>query len=231
MKPPFFLQSASGRSPMIRVLLVIQVADASNQGRVPVRFRPIDRFLLSSESSELVIHMVFDDIIVNGRPFRASLGAGFHINVRHGYFSLVFLSQDCSGSAYVIHRRPRNAQPTRVYGEAPATKEFPIRLSDDGEITGWLECGPWQERTGRSAPNAAVKLTGCPALVSSSASLIISRRVRITGAETQLQIDRFWKAESRGDQVVLKRGFWGHRPRLGIRFKSRYSCHSSLQIV
>jgi len=60
---------------MIRVRLVIQVPDASDKGSVTVCLRPIDCFLLRSESSELVIHMVFDDIIVNGRPFRASLGA------------------------------------------------------------------------------------------------------------------------------------------------------------
>jgi hypothetical protein len=55
---------------MVRVLLVIQVADASDKGSVILSLRPIDCFLLSVESAELVIQMVFDYIILNGRPLQ-----------------------------------------------------------------------------------------------------------------------------------------------------------------
>jgi len=77
---------------MVRVLLVIQVPDASDKRSVALRFRPIDCFFLSFESAELVVRMIFDYIILNGRPFGASLGASFYVNVRHGLFSLRFLS-------------------------------------------------------------------------------------------------------------------------------------------
>ena len=59
---------------MVRVLLVIQMPDASDKRSVPLRFRPIDCFFLSFESAELVVRMIFDYIILNGRPFRAALG-------------------------------------------------------------------------------------------------------------------------------------------------------------
>jgi len=72
---------------MVRILLVIQVPDASDKGGVALRFRPIDCFFLSFESAELVVRMVFDYIILNGRPFRAALGTGFYVNVRHSLFS------------------------------------------------------------------------------------------------------------------------------------------------
>jgi len=78
---------------MVGILLIIQVPDASDKGSVTLRFRPIDRFFLSLESAELVICVVFDYIILNGRPFRAALGTGFNVNVRHSLFSLTFLSQ------------------------------------------------------------------------------------------------------------------------------------------
>jgi hypothetical protein len=78
---------------MVGVLLVIQVPDASDKRSVALRFRPIDCFFLSFESAEVVVRMIFDYIILNGRPFRAALRAGFYVNVRHGLFSLIFLSQ------------------------------------------------------------------------------------------------------------------------------------------
>jgi hypothetical protein len=68
---------------MVRVLLVIQVPDASDKGSVTLRFRPINCFFLSSESAKLDVRMVFDYIILNGRPFRAALGTSFYVNVRH----------------------------------------------------------------------------------------------------------------------------------------------------
>jgi hypothetical protein len=79
---------------MIRVLLVIQVPDASDKGSVTLRFRPIDCFFLDFESPELVARMVFDYIILNGRPFRAAFWPGFYVNIRHSLFSLIFPSHN-----------------------------------------------------------------------------------------------------------------------------------------
>jgi hypothetical protein len=69
---------------MVRVLLVVQVPDASNKRSVALRFRPIDCFFLSLEGAEFVVRMIFDYIILNGRPFGPSLRASFYLNVRHG---------------------------------------------------------------------------------------------------------------------------------------------------
>ena len=62
---------------MVGVFLVIQMPDASDKGSVTLRFRPIDCFFLGFESAELMVRMVFDYIILNGRPFRATLRTGF----------------------------------------------------------------------------------------------------------------------------------------------------------
>ena len=78
---------------MVRILLVIQVADASDKGSVTIRFRPIDCVFLSIESAERVVRVVFDYITLNGRPFWAPLWPGFYVNVRHSLFSLKHLSQ------------------------------------------------------------------------------------------------------------------------------------------
>src|SRR5579864_1174622 len=71
---------------MVRNLLVIEVPDASDKGMVTILLRPIDCFFLSFESAQLVIRMVFDYIIVNGRSFRTTLGTSFYVNVRHSLF-------------------------------------------------------------------------------------------------------------------------------------------------
>ena len=63
---------------MVRNLLVIEVPDASDQGMVTVRLRPLDCFFLSFESAEHVVHMVFNHIIVNVRSFRAALRTRFY---------------------------------------------------------------------------------------------------------------------------------------------------------
>jgi hypothetical protein len=47
-----------------------------------VDFRLPEKILF--ESTELVVRMVFDYKILNGRPFRATLRPGFYVNVRHG---------------------------------------------------------------------------------------------------------------------------------------------------
>jgi hypothetical protein len=79
---------------MVRVLLVIQMPDASDKRSVALRFRPIDCLFLSFESAELVVRIILDYIILDSRPFRAALRTGFDINVRHGLFSLILLSNN-----------------------------------------------------------------------------------------------------------------------------------------
>jgi hypothetical protein len=76
---------------MVRNLLVIQVPDASDKRMVIILLRPIDCFFLSFESAEDVVSMVFNHIIVNVRSFRAALGTGFYLNVRHNVFSPPYL--------------------------------------------------------------------------------------------------------------------------------------------
>ena len=78
---------------MVGVLLVIQVSDASDKGSMPLRFRPIDCFFLGSESAELMVRMVFDYIILNWRPFRATLRTRFDVNVCHSLLSADILRQ------------------------------------------------------------------------------------------------------------------------------------------
>jgi hypothetical protein len=86
-------QVLSGCPPMIGLFLVIEVSDTSDEWGVTLPFRPIDCFFLSFESPEYFVLVVFDYIIVNGRPFRATLGTGFHVNVRHSLFSLMHIAK------------------------------------------------------------------------------------------------------------------------------------------
>ena len=72
---------------MVRNLLVIEVPDASDKGMVTVRLRPIDCFL-SFESTEHMVLIGFDHIILNVRSFRAALGTGFYVNVSHSFSPL-----------------------------------------------------------------------------------------------------------------------------------------------
>ena len=72
---------------MVRDLLVIQVPHASNKGMVAIRLRPIDCFFLSFESAEHVVLICLDDIVVNGRSFRAALGTSLYVNVPHSRLS------------------------------------------------------------------------------------------------------------------------------------------------
>jgi hypothetical protein len=54
---------------MVGGFLVIQMADASDKRSVTIRFPPIGCFFLGFESAKLMVRMVFDYIILNGRPF------------------------------------------------------------------------------------------------------------------------------------------------------------------
>ena len=59
---------------MIRFFLIVQVADASDKRRVPLTFCPVDGCSLSASSGEHVIHVIFDYLVVDTAPFRATLG-------------------------------------------------------------------------------------------------------------------------------------------------------------
>lgn len=71
------------RAPVIWLLFVIQVPDASNKGVVPVTFFPCDRFMLSLACLEHMVRVIFDDIIVDGGTLRPAFGTRLHVNVRH----------------------------------------------------------------------------------------------------------------------------------------------------
>ena len=72
---------------MVGDFLVIQMPNARDKRSVTVRFGPIDCFFLGFESAELMVRMVFDYIILNGRPLRATLRTGFDVNIRHSLLS------------------------------------------------------------------------------------------------------------------------------------------------
>src|ERR1700720_274868 len=79
---------ALSRPPVIRLLPIIQMPDASDKRGVAVTFRPIDRFSLRFEGAEHMVRMVFDDIVVDTAPLRAALWARFNVNIRHTVLSL-----------------------------------------------------------------------------------------------------------------------------------------------
>jgi hypothetical protein len=73
---------------MVGVFLVIQMPDPSDERSMTLRFRPINCFFLGFERTKLMVRMVFDYIILYGRSLRATLRAGFDINVRHSLLSI-----------------------------------------------------------------------------------------------------------------------------------------------
>lgn len=76
------------RPPMVRYLLIVQVPNASHERGVTLTFRPIDRFPLCFESSEHVVRIAFDHIIVYLTSLRAALRARFDVHIRHDLLSL-----------------------------------------------------------------------------------------------------------------------------------------------
>jgi len=76
---------------MVRNFFVVEMPDASDKGMVTILRRPIDSCSLSFESAEDMVLMVFDHVIVNVRSFRAALGTGFYINIRHNYFLALYI--------------------------------------------------------------------------------------------------------------------------------------------
>ena len=68
---------------MISLFLVVEIADAGDEGVMVVLSRPIDCFSLCFERGKYVICVVFDHIIVDMATFGAALGSRLNIDVRH----------------------------------------------------------------------------------------------------------------------------------------------------
>jgi hypothetical protein len=77
---------------VIRLLLVIQVPNASDMRVVAVLPCPIDRFLLRLEGGEDVVGMILDHLIVDMAPVKATLGTRLNVNLGHVLRSLTVRS-------------------------------------------------------------------------------------------------------------------------------------------
>lgn len=82
-----YLNSVLNRPPVIGFFLVIQVSDASDTRNMALAFRPVDRFMLGFESAEHMVHMILDDVVLDGTAVRPALGARFYVYVRHDHLS------------------------------------------------------------------------------------------------------------------------------------------------
>jgi hypothetical protein len=80
-----YLDSVLNRPPVIGFFLVIHMPHASDMRRMAVAFRPVDRFMLGFESAKHVVHMVLDDIVLDGAAARAAFGPRFYVYVCHGH--------------------------------------------------------------------------------------------------------------------------------------------------
>lgn len=78
---------------MIGILFVIEMSYTRYKRRMALGPRPINRFLLRSESAKYVVRMVLDHIILNRRTFGPPFGTGFHVYVRHSLFLRLRLLQ------------------------------------------------------------------------------------------------------------------------------------------
>jgi len=72
---------------MIRLLLVVQMSDTSDERRVAASPCPLNRFTLRIEGRKHVVRVVLDDVLCDGAPFRAALRVWINVNVRHGLLS------------------------------------------------------------------------------------------------------------------------------------------------
>src|SRR3984957_1810434 len=66
-------------SPVVGVLLVVQMPDTGYQGTMFSLLRPLNRFSLCLEAAENAVGVVLDDIALDGHSFRPSLRSPFHI--------------------------------------------------------------------------------------------------------------------------------------------------------
>ena len=50
---------------------------------MPVAARPLDRFPLRRKRSEIVVGVIFDDVVVDARPLLATFRTSFDVHVGH----------------------------------------------------------------------------------------------------------------------------------------------------
>ena len=74
---------SSNEAPLIRLLLIVQVANTRDVRRVAILFGPFDRLFLRFECCQRVIRMVFDDEIGDRLSFSFSFRPCFNKNVGH----------------------------------------------------------------------------------------------------------------------------------------------------
>jgi hypothetical protein len=79
-----FANRALRRAPVVRLLLVVEMANAGDVRRVAILLGPINCFVLSLEARKRMIGVVFNDIVGNRASFGSSLRMGFNKNGRHG---------------------------------------------------------------------------------------------------------------------------------------------------
>jgi hypothetical protein len=68
---------------VIRYLLVVQMANASDKRGMAPAFCPLNRFPLGPERAEHMICMIFHNVVLDARPLRPALRARLDIDVRH----------------------------------------------------------------------------------------------------------------------------------------------------
>jgi hypothetical protein len=125
---------------MIRLFLIIQMPDASDERVVPLTLCPVDGFSLRLKSFEDVIRMVFYDIILNGASITA-LMACFNVDARHSsspYGPILHPTQSTGSSrdssswlGSGFHRTDRNFLNTaNEAAKIPARCIFDIHLNN-----------------------------------------------------------------------------------------------------
>jgi hypothetical protein len=68
---------------MVRLLLIVEMANPGYVRRVAILLGPFNRLMLSLEGAKRMIRVVFNDIIVNVASFGSALGSCLDINDCH----------------------------------------------------------------------------------------------------------------------------------------------------
>jgi hypothetical protein len=96
-------QDSTYGAPVIRLLLIVQVADPSDERAVAVFLGPFDGFVLDFEGwrghgrhdprrrslqvGEDMVGMILDDVVSVGTTLWTAFRAGLDVNIRHGFFT------------------------------------------------------------------------------------------------------------------------------------------------
>jgi hypothetical protein len=70
---------------MVGLVLLVQVSDASDVGRVAFLLRPGDGFMLGLERRKYTIGVILDHVILEGTAFLPAFRARFDINDAHDF--------------------------------------------------------------------------------------------------------------------------------------------------